>query len=377
MNKKKIIIISGSLLFLIIILIIVLVMVLKHHEETDNAYVEGNLVKINSQIAGTITQIAAENTFFVQKGQALVSLDTTDQMIQYDQKKEALANAVRQVIDLFEQVKQKKAQIEEKKVTLFNSILEYNHRKELLPDGAVSLEEFQDAETRYIRDQALLTLAQYELEAAEAQVANTTPLTHPKVRQAIEELKQTYVDLKRSQIVAPVDGIVAQRSVQVGERITPETPMMSIIPIDQMWVDANFRENQLRKIRIGQPVQLHSDIYGSDIEYEGKVIGIGMATGSVASVLPPQNATGNWIKVVQRLPVRISLNPEQLKKHPLRLGLTMEASVDIANTDGPLLPRPEQETVYYSTDIFENQAQGFDEIVHEVLAQNIPGCSIH
>jgi membrane fusion protein (multidrug efflux system) len=187
---------------------------------------------------------------------------------------------------------------------------------------------------------------------------------------AVEEVKKTWVDLKRCTILAPAHGQVARRAAQVGEAVNPENPLMVIVPFDQMWVEANFKEVQLKKMRLGQSVTMKSDTYGHDQIYHGKIIGISAGTGSVFSVLPPQNATGNWIKIVQRLPVRVCLNPEEIKRYPLRLGLSMDVKVDLHDQFGKMVPDPIAEKPIYETDIFTGQLEDSDQIVKEIIEAN-------
>jgi membrane fusion protein (multidrug efflux system) len=344
----------------------------RYYESTNDAYVTGNQLIINAQLAGTVTQIDTDNTFFVTKGQELITIDSTDAQISLNLAKEKLANACRKVVDLFEQVNEREANVQAKKTRLFQSSRDYEHRQKLLPLGGVSLEDFQQAEAAYLEDFSLLQLAQSQLDASQAQILHTTVISHPQVREAIESLKDSYVRLKRCKIVSPENGLVAQRSVQIGQWVSTSTPLLAIIPLSQMWVDANFREVQLSQMRIGQKVTLHSDIYGKNVEYTGTVIGISGGTGSVFSILPPQNATGNWVKIIQRLPVRIALDPKQLQEYPLRLGLSMTVSVDLRNQKGRLIPDPSQSITLYQTDVFGNQENGVDVLIEEIFSQNIP-----
>jgi len=341
-------------------------------QSTDDAYVTGNQVVINPQIQGSVTMIDAENTCYVEKGHQLIAIDPTDYIISLNTAKEKLGNACRKVVDLFEQVEEKKADVLAKKARMNVSEQEFQRRQLLLTSGAVSLEDFEQSEAQYLADQAMLLLAETELEAAEMQVFQTTVTTHPQVLEAVELVKDAYVKLKRCKIFSPVSGLVAQRNVQVGQWVTPSDSLMAIIPLSEMWVDANFREVQLKKMRIGQKVRLVSDMYGSDLKYTGTIVGFAGGTGSVFSVLPPQNATGNWVKIIQRLPVRIALKPEELKKHPLRLGLSMTATVDLRDEKGKVIPEPLPPGMIYQTDIFEDQAEGVDLLIKEILIQNIP-----
>jgi len=376
LEQKKTRIFIGLLLFFILIGVVLFLYWLFHsrfYAYTNNAYVNGNKILITSQIAGTVIKIGPDDTCFVEKGSPLVELDPTDRMIILNSQKEKLANTCRSVVELFEQVKEKEADVQAKRVVLNQSLLDFKRRKLLLPSDAVSVEDFQQAASTYMKDYALLQLAQSQLKAANAQIENTTVSTHPKVKEAIASLKDAYIQLKRCRITAPVSGLVAQRTVQVGQQIKVADALMTIIPLSQMWVDANFREVQMGKMRIGQIARIKSDIYGSSVEYQGQIIGIGGGTGSVFSLLPPQNATGNWVKIVQRIPVRIRLNPEQLKEYPLRLGLSMEVTVDLHDQEGKRIPSPFPETFFlYKTDIFENEEEGVEDLIEALLKENIP-----
>lgn len=344
----------------------------RFYETTDDAYVNGNQIVVNPQISGTVIKIGADNSFFVEKGHLLVTIDPADYDIELNQAQEKLALACREVVDLFENVKEKNADLLAKKATLLNASQDFERRKALLPAGAISLEDYQKATANLAESSALYELSQAQLEAAMAQVAGTTVLTHPKVVNAIEALKNAYLQRQRCSIMAPASGIIAQRNAQIGGWVSPSSNLMTIIPISQMWVDANFRERQLKKMKIGQKVQLESDIYGGSVEYMGKIAGIGGGTGSVFSLLPPQNATGNWVKIVQRVPVRIELDPEQLKKYPLRLGLSMTATVNLKDQEGATIPKPLSDETIYQTDIYELQDMGVMPLIQAILKKNIP-----
>jgi membrane fusion protein, multidrug efflux system len=337
---------------------------------TTDAYVGGNKVIVTPQIPGIVTSITADDTDYVTKGRTLITLDTTDAVIDFEKSKAELANAVRTVLALFQSVEEQKAEIEVKKAEFSKAVQDFDNRRGLVELGGVAKEDFEHAEAALISSYASLLLSEYKYLGALAQVENTTIETHPQVLKAKELVKESWVNLQRCDIEAPVHGIVAQRNAQVGESVDKETPLLAVIPFDQMWVDANFKEVQLTNVRLGQPVTMTSDIYGSDVVYHGTVIGIGGGTGSVFSVLPPQNATGNWIKIVQRLPVRISLDPDEIKQHPLRLGLSMEVTIDIHDKEGMMIPEEKVPQPLYETDIFEYQERGSDEIISEIIRQN-------
>ncbi|MES2122037.1 MAG: efflux RND transporter periplasmic adaptor subunit [Chlamydiota bacterium] len=248
---------------------------------------------------------------------------------------------------------------------------DYEHRKQLIDEGGVSLEDLEHAAAALQASYGELVATEHQFIGAAALVENTTLASHPIVASAQNNLRDAYVFLQRCTIEAPVEGVVAQRSVQVGEHVSPGDPLMAIVPLDQMWIDANYKEVQLSKVRVGQPAEVVSDIYGSSVTYHGTVVGIAGGTGSVFSVLPPQNATGNWIKIVQRLPVRINLDPEQIKQFPLRLGLSVETNIDIHDTQKPMFPAIASPVAIYSTDVFAKQELGAEELIEKVMVENL------
>lgn len=326
-------------------------LVLNHFETTDNAYVQGNVVQITPQVSGTVLAINAEDTNFVKAGQSLVKLDTADAQVALDQAEAALGQAVRQVRTLYTnngalsaQIALREAEIVRAQGDLSKASDDLNRRQGLVANGAVSKEELGHALSQVTTARTAVAAAQAATTAAREQLAANRAMTdgvsvelHPTVQQAAAHVRETYLALKRSELTSPVDGFVAKRSVQLGQRISAGTPLMSVIALDQLWVDANFKEVQLRNIRIGQPVKLVADLYGKKVEYDGSVVGLAAGTGSSFSLLPAQNATGNWIKVVQRVPVRVKLDSKQLVEHPLRVGLSMDVIVDISKLDGKTL----------------------------------------
>ncbi|MBI2742866.1 MAG: efflux RND transporter periplasmic adaptor subunit [Chlamydiales bacterium] len=344
---------------------------LRFEEYTDDAYVAGNMVALTPQIPGIVVSINADETDIVEKGQLVIELDPTDFAVAYEGKKAELADALRKSVSLFERVGELGAEIEQRKALLWKSALDYEHRKNLVEIGGVSIEDFEHSEADLRAAYAALIDVEHALTGALAQVDRTTVVTHPSVEKVQEELKEAYIQLNRCKIYAPVRGMIAQRRAQVGERVLPAEKMLAIVPLDEMWVYANFKEVQLKKVKIGQPVKMTADIYGSSVEYHGRVIGLSAGTGSVFSIIPPQNATGNWIKIVQRLPVRITLDAQQLCDYPLRLGLSMEVTVDIHDTQGSSTPPTKSPQPVYETDIFEEQLVGIDEVIDEIIHENV------
>ena len=326
-------------------------LVASHYESTDNAYVQGNVIQITPQIGGTVTAIMADDTDFVKAGQTLVQLDPADARVALDQSEAALAQAVRQVRTLYANNGTLNAQIALRQVDIVKAQSEVaratddlNRRLSLTGNGAVSKEELSHAESQLTNAKSAMSAAQAGVLAAREQLASNQTLTdgtsikeHPSVMMASAKVREAFLATQRAALTAPVDGYVAKRTVQLGQRVAAGAPLMAIIPLNQVWVDANFKEVQLRSIRIGQPVALVADLYGKKVKYSGTVAGLGIGTGAAFSLLPAQNATGNWIKVVQRVPVRIALDAQQISDNPLRVGLSMVAEVDITNKDGKTL----------------------------------------
>ncbi|HEY2810952.1 MAG TPA: efflux RND transporter periplasmic adaptor subunit [Rhabdochlamydiaceae bacterium] len=343
----------------------------RFHEYTNDAYVDGNMVIVTPQVPGIVTSFTALSTDFVTKGRILVALDKTDAWIALDQSKAQLANAVREVERMFEDVHALYAAISMKKALFVRAAQDYERRMALIEEGAVSREDFEHAAADVQAAYADLVSTEHSFIAALAQIDGTTPYTHPLVEKAKDQLRDAFVFLQRCTIIAPVTGIVAQRSVQVGEHVKKGQPLLAIVPLDQMWVIANFKEVQLGKMRIGQSVKVTSDIYGGRVVFDGTVVGIGGGTGAVFSVLPPQNATGNWIKIVQRIPVKIDVPADMLAKYPLRLGLSMEATVNLYAVDLPMVPSPKPPEPLYSTDVFARQEEGAEELIVKIIAENL------
>jgi membrane fusion protein (multidrug efflux system) len=360
-------------------------LVASHYEDTDNAYVQGNVIQITPQIGGTVMAIGADDTDFVKAGQPLVQLDPADAKVSLEQAEAALAQAVRQVRTLYAnngslaaQVTLRQSDIVKAQSDIAKAQDDLQRRRALSGNGAVSKEELNHAETQLDTAKSALAAAQAGVVAAkEALVSNqsltdgTSVAQHPSVLAAAAKVREAYLATQRVAMPAPVDGYVAKRTVQLGQRVAAGTPMMSIVPLNQLWVDANFKEVQLRNIRIDQPVKLTADVYGKKVEYTGKVAGLGVGTGSAFALLPAQNATGNWIKVVQRVPVRIALDPEQLKANPLRIGLSMDAEVDISSKSGKMLADAPRATALTQTAVYSQLDRGADAEVDRIVAANL------
>lgn len=359
-------------------------LVASHYESTDNAYVQGNVIQITPQVGGTVMAIHADDTDFVRAGQPLVKLDPADAKVALEQAEAALGQTVRQVRTLYAnngslaaQVALREADVSKAQSELARASDDYNRRASLVGNGAVSREELNHAQTQVSSARSALAAAQAAVVGAREQLASNQAMTsgtnvdqHPQVQAAAAKVREAWLAQQRAVLLAPVDGYVAKRTVQLGQRIAAGAPLMSIIPLNQVWVDANFKEVQLRKLRLGQPVTLTADLYGKRVEYQGTVAGLGVGTGAAFSLLPAQNATGNWIKVVQRVPVRVALDPQQLKDHPLRVGLSMEATVDVSQQEGKTLADAPRAAAMSQTQVFDGQDDGADAEVRRVIAMN-------
>ncbi|HGJ5875758.1 MAG TPA: multidrug efflux MFS transporter periplasmic adaptor subunit EmrA [Arsenophonus sp.] len=372
-QKRRTIIILVSIFFILIAVAcgIYWFLVLRHHHQgTDNAYISGNQIQIMSQIAGSVITVNAEDTDFVKSGTVLVKLDTKDAILALEKAKTNLANSVRQTHQHMINSRQFQANVSLRRSEL-NKLQQDLQRREILGQSKViGKEELQHAREAVTSAKAALDVAIEQFNANQAIVLDTPLDKQPPVLQAATELHNAWLTLKRTQIVTPIDGYVSRRSVQIGARITPATPLMAVVPTDNMWVDANFKETQLADIRIGQPAKITTDFYGKNIVYQGRVEGLDMGTGSAFSLLPAQNASGNWIKIVQRLPVRITINAEQLKKYPLRIGLSSQVTVDTSNKNGLMLALKTREKPAYHTNAFKIDMAPVDQLVTNIINNN-------
>jgi membrane fusion protein, multidrug efflux system len=346
---------------------------LRYSVYTDDAYVSGNVVQITPRISGTVVAIGADNTQFVKAGETLVRLDPADAKVTLQESEAQLARTVRQVRNLFATTSELQANVEVRRTDLAKAQSDYARRARLSRSGAISTEELQHAGDAVRAAQAALLAAQQQLAADRAWVDGTTLATNPSVRDAAAAVHAAYLNYARTVLPAPVSGFVARRDVQLGEHVSSGTPLMAVVPLNEVWVDANFKESQLGTMRVGQPVTLISDLYGSRVEFHGRVIGFGAGTGAAFSLLPAQNATGNWIKIVQRVPVRVALDPQELAQHPLQIGLSMKAYVNVRDDSGLRLPEVAGDGNDSSTDVFQSVETQADDMVHEIIAANAPG----
>jgi membrane fusion protein (multidrug efflux system) len=343
----------------------------RYYEDTDDAYVNGRVVTITPQTGGTVIAIGADETDTVASGQMLLRLDPKDAHIELMGREAQLAQAVRETRTLYanNDVLQANVALRESELERANDDLQ--RRRGVQGLGVVSDEEIRHAELGVTSADAALASARQQLASNRSFTAGTQVATHPNVLAAAARVREAYLAVTRGEIVAPVSGQIARRNVQVGQRLVPGTPVMALVPMENLWVDANFKEVQLENMRIGQPVKVIADVYGGHVEFHGKIIGLGAGTGAAFSLLPAQNATGNWIKVVQRVPVRIGLDPKELHDHPLRVGLSIRATVDVHNHDGAQVSMHNDNAPDNSTDVYEGTNREADALVERIIAANL------
>ncbi|WP_213949010.1 HlyD family efflux transporter periplasmic adaptor subunit [Luteibacter sp. dw_328] len=371
-KRKKVIVLSIiAAVFILAALgwLLFYIFVLSKRETTDDAYVQGDMVTISSRVAGTVIEVDAEETERVHAGQVLIKLDPVDANVALMNAEGQLAQAVREAQAKMQQANQADAAIPQRRAQYEQARDEYNRRHPLLERRAVSAEEVDSGKRQMEQAKAALDASEREAAAAHAQVDGTTVDTYPAVIQARSQFRNAWVNNGRNAIVSPIEGYAARRQVQVGQRIQAGQDLLTVVPLSDLWVDANFKETQLEHIRIGQPVKITTDMY-SDVEYHGKVIGLNAGTGSAFSLLPAENATGNWIKVVQRLPVRIAIDAEDLRKHPLRIGLSTDVNVDTHDRDGRVLSDTARGKPLASTNVYEQEMGEADQHAEEIIRAN-------
>jgi membrane fusion protein (multidrug efflux system) len=352
---------------------------------TDNAYVVGNVIQITPQTTGTIMSIQADETDWVQAGQPLIKLDPTDAKLALEQARLDLIKAVRDTAGLFANAQSSKALLDAKEAEAKRAHAEFERarddvqrRSQLVQSGAVSQEEWQHAQTQLAAArnqeaaaQSAALAAREQWTAANSQTQGLEVTTHPNVERAAARVREAYLALARTDLKSPVHGHVAKRSAQVGQRVQPGTPLMSVVALDQIWVDANFKESQLANLRIGQPAELEADVYGHKVTYHGKVAGLGAGTGAAFALLPAQNATGNWIKVVQRVPVRIQLDAQEVQQNPLRVGLSMDVTVQTSDQNGKRLADAVRTEPVASTAIYDAQDAAAQADIQQIIANQL------
>jgi membrane fusion protein (multidrug efflux system) len=354
----------------------------RHVETTDNAYVQGNVVQITPQVAGTVVAILADEADPVAAGAPLVKLDAADAQVALARAEAQLAQTVRGLrgtyansATLAAQISQRDAELARTTSELARAQADVARRAPLVASGAVGQEEFAHAQAQVAAArssqaaaQAALATAREALAAQQTQTDGVALAQQPAVAEAAARVREAFLALRRSTLPAPMAGVVARRNVQIGQRVAAGTPLMTVVALDQLWVDANFKEPQLARLRIGQRARLTADVYGRQVTYTGRVAGLGAGTGAAFALLPAQNATGNWIKVVQRVPVRITLDPAELAQHPLRLGLSMLVSVDVAEAGGTTLAAAARSAPVAQTAVFDVLTEAADAEVARIIA---------
>ncbi len=343
-----------------------------NYQNTDDAYVAGDLVNVMPQVSGTVVSIGADETDLVKAGQELIKLDPTDYQIALQDAEQQLARTVRQTRTLFANRDQLRAVASQRRADLSRAQADFDRRKNLTESGAVSGEELGHARDELKAAQDAVTAAEHNLAASVALVGRTGVADNPDVQAAATQVEKAWLNLQRTSVRAPVSGYVAKRGVQLGDHIAAGTVLMAIVPLERLRVEANFKEVQLKRMRIGQPVSVVADLYGGKVEYHGTVQGIGLGTGAAFALLPAQNATGNWIKVVQRVPVRIALKPEELREHPLRIGLSTRVSVKVADDGGQALAQAVREEPVLTTDAYTIDKSAIRARIDQIVRDNSP-----
>ncbi|MFL6604270.1 MAG: efflux RND transporter periplasmic adaptor subunit [Steroidobacteraceae bacterium] len=343
----------------------------QYHVKTKDAYVGGNLIRLQPLVSGTVTFIAADQTQLVQQGQTLVQLNPKDMEVSLSQAKANLAQTVRDVVQLFAEERRQQALLSAQAAQLALANKELARDRGLIGTHGISQEQLDRTEESARNAQAGIGQARAALEAVRAQIAGTQPENHPRVLLAESNLRSAWLAKNRTVVRAPLSGYMVRREVQLGQQVTPATEMVAIAPLDTVWIDANFKETQLENIRINQPVSIKADIYGSHFRYHGRVLGLTAGTGAALAVLPAENATGNWIKIVQRLPVRIGLDPRELRDHPLYLGLSTTVDVDVHDVSGPALSRVPVWPAAMQTNVYAQEDAGVSTEIEKIVRENL------
>ena len=339
-------------------------------ETTDDAYVQGNVVQVTPQAAGTVVAVGADDTDYVKAGDELVRLDRADARVALEQAEAQLARTVRQVRGMYASDAQAAAAVAQRASELARARHDLERRQRAEGDGSVSAEEIAHAEDTIAEKRAALAAAREQLRAERALTQGTSVDDHPDVRAAAAKVHEAFLAYARTSIPAPVSGYVAKRSVQLGQRVAAGAALMAVVPLDGVWAEANFKESQLADVRVGQPATVEADLYGGRVEYHGRVSGFGAGTGAAFALLPAQNATGNWIKVVQRVPVRVALDPKELASHPLQVGLSLRVDIDTHDRSGPRLTRGKAGADAQATAVFDVPERQAAETVERIIREN-------
>lgn len=364
---------GGALLAIAVCVLAYHQLVGQYHVKTEDAYVNGNLMRLAPQVSGTVIDIAADETQYVRQGQLLVQLDSHDADVALAQARANLAQTVRDVAQLFEAEHQAEAVVAAQRSQLKLADQTFTRNHSLLGAHGVSQQDVDRDQSALRSAQAGTRQAEASLAAARAPIAGTQLETHPRVLLAEANLRSAWLAKARTQVLAPVSGYIVRRTVQLGQQVNPGTDLLAMVPLESVWIDANFKETQLDPVRIGQPVSVTTDIYGSDFRYRGRVLGLAGGTGAALAVLPAENATGNWIKIVQRLPVRIGLDPKELRDHPLFLGLSTRINVDVHDTRGATLSQRPAWSPALRTNVYAQQDAGVDVEIRRLVSENTGG----
>jgi len=372
-GKRRAILLTIAAIFLVggIVWFLLYWFTFRWREVTDDAYINGNQVTLSSQVTGTVIAVLADDTQRVEAGQVLVKLDPTDTDLALAKAQSALAQAVRQVRQQTQTAAQYESSIAPKREELQRAQADLARREPLLAEHAIAPEEVAHARQAVDDARSALDTAQRQSNAAHALIDGSDVAGNPLVQQARAAYREAWVAAHRNAIVAPVSGYVAQRSVQVGSRVQPGQALLTILPLHDLWVDANFKEVQLKHIRIGQPAEVRTDVYGGDVVYHGKVEGLAAGTGGAFALLPAQNASGNWIKVVQRVPVRIAFDAKELEKYPLRVGLSTEVKVDTHDRNGAVLAQATAGKPIAQTDVYTSDSAAADSAADAIVKANL------
>jgi len=372
-GKRRVVLLTLAGIFLAagIVWFLLYWFVFSWREITDDAYVNGNQVTLSSQVTGTVISVLADDTQRVEAGQVLVKLDPTDTDLALAKAQSALAQAVRQVRQQTQTAAQYESSIAPKREELARAQADLARREPLLAEHAIAPEEVAHARQAVADARSSLETAERQSNAAHALIDGSDVAGNPLVQQARTAYREAWVAAHRNAILAPVSGYVAQRSVQVGSRVQPGQALLTILPLHDLWVDANFKEVQLKHIRIGQPAEVRTDVYGSDMVYHGRVEGLAAGTGGAFALLPAQNASGNWIKVVQRVPVRITFDAKELEKYPLRVGLSTEVKVDTHDRNGAVLAQAAASKAIAKTDVYTTDGTAAEAAADAIVQANM------
>jgi membrane fusion protein (multidrug efflux system) len=370
-RRRILVLMAAAFLVIAVLWAAYWVLVLSKRERTDDAYVNGNKVVLSAQVPGTVVAVLTDDTQLVHAGDVLVKLDPTDAAIDLARAGSALAQTVRQVRQQQATARQYDALIATRRIELARAKMDLEKREPLIAAEAIAPEEVRHAREAVELGKAALEQAEREASGARALVDGVDVENNPAVLRAKTEFRDAWITSKRDAVLAPVTGYVADRSVQLGQHIQAGQALLTVIPLNQLWVDANFKEVQLRDLRIGQPAEVRSDLYGGAHEFRGRVTGLSAGTGAAFALLPAQNASGNWIKVVQRVPVRIALDREDLARAPLRVGLSATVTVDTAQRDGPVLAGKSADEPVGDTQVYDQDLDQANAAAEAIVTRNL------